>query len=58
MPMTRACSQRVEHGLGVAAQTERRVDHDRTVVVECGRQKSNDPVEEDRDVAGVRHDGA
>jgi hypothetical protein len=39
----------------VAAQAEGRVHHDRAVVVEGGRQKGNDPVEEDRDVAGTAH---
>ena len=44
-----------QHRLGVPAQAERAVDHDGSVVVECGRQKGDDPVEEDRDVVGAAH---
>ncbi|GCD91707.1 hypothetical protein NLS1_37130 [Nocardioides sp. LS1] len=39
----------------MAAEAERGVDHRRSLVPECGRQKSDDPVEEDRDVAGAAH---
>ncbi len=44
-----------QHRLGVPAQAERAVDHDGAVVVEGGRQKGDDPVEEDRDVVGAGH---
>ena len=36
-------------------ETERAVDHDGALVVEGGRQKGDDPVEEDRDVVGAAH---
>ena len=45
-----------QHGLGVAAQAEGRVDHDRARVLEGRRQQRHDPVEEDGDVGGGVHD--
>ena len=44
-----------QHRLGVAAQTEGGVDHDRALVLEGGRQQGHDPVEEDGDVGGGLH---
>ena len=44
-----------QHRLGVAAQAEGRVDHDRALVVEGRRQEGHDPVEEDGDVGGGGH---
>ena len=45
----------LQHGLGVTAQPEGRVDEDSARPVECGRHESHDPVEEDRDVGGIGH---
>ena len=48
----------LEDRLGVTAQPERRVDQERAVLVgavEGGCHESDDPVEQHRDVAGVRH---
>ena len=43
----------LQHGLGVAAQAEGRVDEHGAVMVERRRQEGDDPVEEDRDVGGA-----
>ena len=55
MPTTRAGGEPAEDRLGVAAEAERGVDQHGAVALERGRQKSDDPVEEDRDVAGAAH---
>ena len=47
-----------EDRLAVAAEPEGGVDEDGAVVVERGCQKSDDPVQEDRDVGGGRHRAA
>ncbi len=50
--------QALEHGLGVTAETERGVDEEGAFLVAAveGRcHESDDPVEQHRDVAGVRH---
>jgi hypothetical protein len=39
-----------QHRLGVAAQAEGGVDHDRAVGLEGRRQQGHDPVQEDGDV--------
>ncbi len=44
-----------EHGLGVASETECCVDHRGALVLECGHQESDDPVEQDRVVVGAAH---
>ncbi len=44
-----------EHGLGVAAEAEGRVDQHGALVAERRRQEGDDPVEEHRDVGGAGH---
>ena len=44
----------VEHGLGVAAETEGGVDEHRARALERRGHQRHDPVEEDRDVGGTR----
>ena len=44
-----------QDGLGVTAEPERAVDQDGTLVGQGRRQESDDPIEEDRSVAGRAH---
>ncbi len=44
-----------EHGLGVAAEPEGRVDHHRPGALQCRRDQRDDPVEQHRDVGGRGH---
>ena len=58
MPTTRASVHRRQDRLAVAAEAEGGIDEHGAVVVERGCQKSDDPVEEDRDVGGGGHGGS